>query len=92
MGFFMDIHPTWIIITGLALDIIGAVFIVGPLLTLVKRTWGDINPEKEKVKSDMLGMFWDDQRIQKFAWIGIVLLSVGFTMQIIGNYYQDPPN
>ena len=87
----MEISPTFIIITGLGLDIIGAIFIVFPLLTLVKRTWGDMNPEKEHTRSDMLGMFWDDRRVQRLAWIGIVLLSVGFAMQIVGNWLQNPP-
>jgi len=72
------------------LDIIGAIFIVFPLLTLVKRTWGDANPEKEQTRSDMLGMFWDDQRVQRLAWIGIVLLTIGFTLQIIGNWFKNP--
>jgi len=83
--------PTWIIIIGLGFDIIGAIFIVVPLLNLVNRTWGRLNPEKELLDNDMKGMFRDDKRIQKLAWIGIVLLSVGFFLQGVGNWLQNPP-
>ena len=85
-------EPTWVIIIGLGFDIVGAIFIVFPLLTLVKRTYGDMNPEKERLRDDMLGAFWDDKKIQRLAWIGIVLLSMGFSIQIVGNYYQNPPS
>jgi len=40
----------------------------------------------------MLGMFWDDKRIQRFAWIGIILLNIGFGMQIVGNWFQNTPS
>lgn len=84
--------PTWIIIIGLGFDIVGAIFIISPLLTLVKRTWGNLNPEKESLRDDMLGQFWGDKRIQRLAWIGIVLLSMGFGLQMVGNYFQNPPS
>ena len=82
---------TWLIVIGLGFDIIGAIFIVFPLLSLVNRTWGKLNPEKERVGNDMKGMFRDDKKIQKLAWIGIVLLSVGFALQGVGNWLQNPP-
>ena len=88
----MEIHPTFIIITGLVLDVFGAIFIVFPLATLISRTWGTLNPEKEKTRTDMLGAFRDDKRIQILARIGIVLLSVGFIIQIIGNWLQNTPS
>jgi len=88
----MEIHPTFIIITGLVLDVIGAIFIVFPLVTLINRTWGTLNPEKEKTRTDMLGAFRDDNRIQILARIGIFLLSVGFIIQIIGNWLQNTPS
>jgi len=84
-------EATWLIVIGLGFDIIGAIFIVGPLLNLVNRTWGRMNPEKELLGNDMKGMFRDDKRIQKLAWIGIILLSIGFAMQILGNWLQNPP-
>jgi len=53
----MEIHPTWIIILGLGLDILGAVLIVGPMrhrknmskrvIEFLKKIFEDIQKAKE---------------------------------------------
>lgn len=113
----MEIHPTWIIILGLGLDILGAVLIVGPIRNsknMSKRVRGflkkifediqkakegkleQITPETNREIIDRLAHSDDERLIEelegykKFIW-GIAFLVIGFILQIIGNWWQNPP-
>lgn len=68
----------WIywITAGLIFDIIGAGLVVSPILTLRK---GIVHPRY--YEEDMM-------KQKRFAWIGIGCLILGFTLQIIGNWFQ----
>ena len=90
-------EATWLIIIGLGIDIIGAYFVLRPLLYLYKRYWGN---EKPDLKSKELNMFsGDDSEIvkeqivnQSEVRIGFTLLVIGFVMQMIGNWILNPPS
>lgn len=88
-------EATWLIIAGLGLDIIGAVFIIKPLLYIYNQHWGHKDPRKDKGGAhgllDLNQKASDDEKAQKFSRIGLTLLVVGFTLQIIGNWFLNPP-
>jgi len=82
---------TWLVITGLGFDIVGASLIIKPILRW-KRRWtaGELADEMEpRGKWDKLTK---ERRITNFmAWIGLGFLITGFFLQIIGNWLQSLP-
>ncbi len=92
--------PTWIIIIGLGFDIAGAILIIKPLLERFSTMPGVKEDEnKEASLKDhngkplyfSLNPFSHYARNRQLAWAGLILLCFGFVLQIIGNYYQNPP-
>jgi len=110
-------EATWIIITGLGLDIIGALLIIGPLRQrkyMIKRLWKtfqeifeaigkskegkieEISPQSNREKIDRIAENLSERQIEelkgytKLSW-GIAILILGFILQIIGNWFQNPP-
>jgi len=55
-----------------------------------------ISPESNKERIDRLRQALSDRQIEelegfkKFSW-GIAILILGFILQIIGNWFQNPP-
>ena len=87
--------PTWVIITGLGFDIAGAIFIVSPLLNYIRR----IKDTEMGVKTSAYGpkklgeyAYKKEWYIQRRVRIGLGLLIIGFSLQIVGNYFQNPPS
>lgn len=113
----MEIHPTWIIILGLGLDILGAVLIVGPIRNsknmskhvrefskelfevFQKAKEGspeEITPETNRKRIDQLAHGVNERLLEELKGytkliLGIVFLVIGFILQIIGNWWQNPP-
>jgi len=87
----MEIHSTWIIIIGLWLDIAGVIFVVSPWLYFKRwnynNTLADIISQQRDVNDEASRR--NKQNI--LMVIGFILLASGFILQIIGNYYQNPP-
>jgi len=110
-------EATWIIIIGLGLDIVGALFIIGPLRhrkylrerayqifkeifeELAKLKEGKIeetDPQSNKERIERLTLALYDRELKEFVgykkiiW-GIAILILGFIIQIIGNWFQNPP-
>ncbi len=89
-------EATWLIIGGLVLDIFGAYFVLRPLIHLYKRYWEDEKPDLESKESRIFGRYdakivKEQKRDQREARIGFTLLGVGFFLQILGNWWQNPP-
>lgn len=80
-------NPTFYIVLGLICDVIGAVMIILPVLFLVevKKFQNSIDEESEEDLEQRKEIDDFDKLNQKLARIGIVILSSGFTLQIIGN-------
>jgi len=86
----------WLIIGGLVFDIIGAYFILRPLIHLYKRYWGDEKPDLESKARRFIGppdaeLVRVQKRDQREARIGFILLGFGFFLQMVGNWIQNPP-
>ena len=87
------------IITGLIFDIAGAIFIIRPLLDRVRKLpeeeeiEEEIEEEEEENKIEKLFLtmnpFSQYRRNYQLAWTGLILLCLGFVLQIIGNYIQS---
>jgi len=91
------------IIVGLFFDIIGAIFIIRPLLDKIERPAGveeesedaeeEYEDEEEKKKEEKLyftmNPFSNFRRNYQLAWIGLILLCFGFALQTVGNYIQS---
>jgi len=77
----MEIHPTWIIIFGLLLDIFGAFFIISPLLnTLSKRKSKD---EKGNVIVDIEPkQFVDFEPAKEWYKQTLARYGLGFLMSL----------
>ncbi len=95
-------EATWLIIGGLVLDIFGAIFIIRPLLDKVSKPLNEKEnkneeeyDEDDKKKDETLYLtmnpFSRYRRNHQLAWIGLILLGIGFSLQIIGNWLQNPP-
>lgn len=88
-------EATLLIVIGLVFDIIGAFLIIKPLLYIYTNHWGKKDPREDR--GGELGMLdlnqkaEDDEQAQKFSRIGLALLVIGFILQIIGNWLQNPP-
>jgi len=91
----MEIHPTWFIVVGLGFDIVGAGLIVSPLMNYMrKRVFKDEKGHKiidYEPKQFVTDDYEKDHRIQTRVTIGFILLAVGFGLQMIGNWIQNPP-
>lgn len=95
-------EATWLIIIGLGFDILGAIFIIRPLLDKVSKPPNEKENQNEeeydeddKKKDETLYLtmnpFSHYRRNRQLAWIGLILLCIGFSLQIIGNWIQNPP-
>ena len=88
-------EATWVIIAGLIFDIVGAILIVNPILNYIKKFKGSEFGEKVtyyQPKDSIRGDYEKDYKNQRKARIGLVLLLIGFCLQIIGNLLQNPPS
>jgi len=90
-------EATWFIIVGLFFDICGAILIVG---TIVKWKWsytpGEAMAEADPLRSDKPGSAagWYAKKRTKYnrlSWFGLGLLGLGFFLQMVGNWLQNPP-
>ena len=93
----MIIEPVCVIFFGLALDVVGAILIVSPLLYMAKRNYpeGDPSPDKKKFVggiTDLKHGYDSDVSAQKRAWLGLGFLISGFAFQALGNWYLNPPS
>ena len=75
---------TELIILGLALDAIGAFFIVKPFLRLFIVNRDKITGEVISRQTKTAG----SRTVQNHAYLGFGLLSAGFILQAIGVYFQ----
>ena len=75
-----------VIIFGLVLDICGAFLIIKPILYF-RGVWKGENLDYFKKDFDDQNPDIQINRI-KMAWWGVILLGVGFALQIAGNYLQ----
>ncbi len=75
-----------LIIAGLALDICGAFLIIRPILYF-RGVWTGKNLDYFKKEFDDQNPNTTINKI-KMAWFGMILLLVGFALQIAGNYLQ----
>ena len=74
---------------GLCMDISGAIIIVKPLLTIVKRVKDEQFGTEELVsKYTHRDKGKEDAELQKNASIGVVILGTGFFFQLLGNWVQ----
>ena len=85
---------TLVVILGLSFDIAGGITIVTPLLRLVKRN----HPNPPDPNSSELGLvdlrhhYREDKKAQRNARIGIGLLIMGFALQALGAWLENPPS
>jgi len=87
----MCVDPRWFSIIGLILDVIGAAILASGLIVdkgkisgLIKAYKGlPSSNEKENLKSAFAKHFFKQSNRAK---IGVVLLVVGFILQIVGNF------
>lgn len=87
-GLLME--PVWFIVIGLGFDIVGACLIISPWLYFKRWTPDRVRhghmdgisevPESKKRNRERSLMLW-----------GFVFLIFGFILQIVGNWYQNPP-
>lgn len=83
---------TWIIVIGLGFDILGAFLIISPWLYFQKWNYEKILDEVNSEKRITPEVIRKRNRQQKFMLIGFGLLILGFILQIMGNWSQNPPS
>lgn len=83
---------TFLIVLGLGFDIVGAFFIVEPILR--RFVWIDPKREQGARTEDYVDKARTEpnyeQKSSNQAWTGFGFLAVGFLLQIIGNILQNP--
>ena len=81
----------WILLTtfGLILDIVGAIVIVKPLLTMVRRIKDERYKTEELIsKHDPRDKAKEDADVQKYSRCGVGFLIAGFIFQLSANWCQ----
>jgi hypothetical protein len=82
-------NPQWLNIFGLVLSLVGAISLAFGLILSRKRALG-IGVSRMAEDSDdrniCLPHVRDEQRESRFALIGVILLVIGFLLQIIGSW------
>lgn len=88
----MEFHPTWLIVIGLGFDIVGAFLIVLPIVGRFVKIKDDQMgaPESGYVDKNTSEPNYELKGSIK-AKAGIALLVMGFVLQIIGNWFLNPP-
>ena len=71
-----------LIIVGLLMDLIGAILIVYPIIHLPSKLY-DIYFAVLKGKGEP-----DTNQLRQYAFYGVILLTFGFSLQIVGNIIQ----
>jgi len=90
LALFMLINGYILVIIGLAVDIVGALFIISPLLHQLERFrtlafFAGAHDDETFDNWRREDYLRDDQNKAK---LGLSILVLGFLLQILGNYYQ----
>ena len=78
----MMVHQ-WLTVIGLGLDIVGVIVVFVHVLPsrIPTTTWEYKTPESERVEA----------KVRRLAWTGLVILVLGFGLQIAGTVYTPSP-
>ena len=90
LSFLMPINSYILVIIGLAVDIVGAAFIISPLLHQLER-FRSISFFARTSRSETSDTWRQEMYLrddQNKARLGLNILVLGFLLQILGNFYQ----
>jgi len=88
LSVLLPINGYFLVMIGLALDILGAILIISPLINQYLINY---NQRFFKSSTEVFNQMREDRILisnQNRARLGLLILIFGFALQILGNYFQ----